>query len=91
MACIAARIPRCNATSVNPGTGQRDVNVVKGLRAAYGHYDMGVYAEVVSGGRVAVSQIVTPPGSPRPRSKIAHWLRFFGFVARGVPNALRRR
>jgi uncharacterized protein YcbX len=88
---IPARIPRCNATSVNPDSGARDVNVVKGLRAAYGHYDMGVYAEVVRGGRVAVADAVAPPGAPRSRSGLAHWMRFFGFIARGVPSALRRR
>ena len=26
-----ARIPRCNATTVNPSTGERDVNVMKGI------------------------------------------------------------
>lgn len=88
---IPARIPRCAATGVDPETGERDLNVVKGLRAAYGHYDMGVYAEVVHGGHIAVGDVVTPPDDPRPRSRLGHWLRFFGFVARGAPNALRRR
>lgn len=88
---IPARIPRCNATSVNPDTGERDVNVVKGLRAAYGHYDMGVYAEVVRGGHVTVGDAVTPPGAPQSRSGLGHWLRFFGFLARGAPNVLWRR
>lgn len=88
---IPACIPRCAATSVNPETGERDVNVVKGLRAAYGHYDMAVYAEVVRGGRVAVGDVVTPPVEPQGRSRVGHWLRFLGFLARGVPSALRRR
>lgn len=88
---VPARIPRCNATSVSPDTGERDLNVVKGLIAAYGHYDMGIYAEVVGGGRVAVGDIVTPPAAAQPRSRLAHWLRFFGFIARSVPIALRRR
>jgi hypothetical protein len=88
---IPSRIPRCAATGVSPETGVRDLNVVKALRAAYGHYDMGVYAEVVRGGRVAVGDVVTPPGAPRRRSWIGHWLRFLGFLARGAPMALRRR
>jgi uncharacterized protein YcbX len=88
---VPARIPRCAATSVDPDSGERDVNVVKGLRAAYGHYDMGVYAEVVRGGRVAVADVVTPPDDPQRRSGVAHWLRFFGFLARGTPIVLRRR
>lgn len=87
---IPARIPRCAATGVDPSTGVRDVNVVKGLRAAFGHYDMGVYAEVVRGGRIGVGDAVIPPDAPRAHSWAGHWLRFFGFLARGAPNALRR-
>src|SRR5262249_43997046 len=58
---VAARIPRCAATAVNPATGERDVNVVKGLRAQYGHHDMGVYAEVKRGGCMRVGDAVVPP------------------------------
>lgn len=86
---IPARIPRCAATSVDPETGERTVNVVKGLRAAYGHYDMGVYAEVIHGGRVAIGDTVVVPDAPRPRSRIGHWLRFFAFLARSAPEVLR--
>lgn len=88
---IPARIPRCAATSVNPDSGERDVNVVRGLRAAYGHYDMGVYAEIVRGGRVARGDVVTPPVAPQRTSGLGHWLRFFGFLARGAPNVFHRR
>ncbi len=88
---IAARIPRCAATGVNPETGVRDRNVVKGLRAAYGHYDMGVYAEVVRGGRIAVGDAVRPPARARPRSWLGHWLRFLKFLAESAPIVLRRR
>ena len=87
---IPARIPRCAATGVDPRTGERDMNVVKALRAAYGHYDMGIYAEVVHGGRVSVGDVVIPPEEPRPRSWAGHWLRFLAFLARGAPSALRR-
>lgn len=87
---IPSRIPRCAATSVDPQTGERDMNIVKGLRAAFGHYDMGVYAEVVRGGRVGVGDVVIPPDAPRPRSWAGHWLRFLAFLARGAPTALRR-
>jgi uncharacterized protein YcbX len=88
---IPARIPRCAATAVDPATGVRDVNVVKGLRAAYGHYDMGVYAEVTRGGRLTLGDEVTPPGDPRSRSRLGHWLRFFAFLARSAAIVLRRR
>src|SRR5262245_25020794 len=87
---VPARIPRCNATAVNPATGERDVNVVKGLRAQYGHYDMGVYAEVRRGGRMRVGDTVDPPLDPTARSRAGHWFRFFGFLARGARVLLRR-
>jgi uncharacterized protein YcbX len=87
---IPARIPRCAATAANPESGERDVNVVQALRQRYGHYDMGVYAEVVGEGRVAVGDLVMPPAAPRARSRLGHWLRFLTFVARGAPAALRR-
>jgi uncharacterized protein YcbX len=87
---IPTRIPRCTATAVNPATGARDVNVVRGLRAAFGHYDMGVYAEVVRGGTITVGDELTPPDAPQSRSWAGHWLRFFGFVARGAPDVFRR-
>jgi uncharacterized protein YcbX len=86
---IPARIPRCNATAVNPETGERDLNIVKALRAAYSHYDMGVYAEVRGDGRIQVGDVVTPPSSLQPRSRVAHSLRFFRFLARSVPTVLR--
>jgi uncharacterized protein YcbX len=88
---IPARIPRCAATAVDPETGERTVNVVKGLRAAYGHYDMGVYAEVIHSGRVTIGDTVVVPDAPRPHSRLSHWLRFFAFLARSAPIVLRRR
>jgi uncharacterized protein YcbX len=47
-------IPRCPATEVNPETGERDANPVRELRNLYGHVNLGIYAEVVEGGRFAV-------------------------------------
>jgi uncharacterized protein YcbX len=88
---VPSRIPRCAATSVDPATGTRDVNVVKGLRAAYGHYDMGVYAEVLTAGRVQRGDVVRPPDGARPRSWLGHWMRFLGFLARSAPIVLSRR
>jgi hypothetical protein len=60
-----ARIPRCAATSVNPETAERDVTVPKALKQHFGHVDMGVYAEVVRAGRVAVGDGVVPPADAR--------------------------
>lgn len=67
-----ARIPRCAATSVNPASGERDVTVPKALKQHFGHVDMGVYAEVVRGGRITTGEAVAPPADTRPGS--AAWL-----------------
>jgi len=39
---------------VNPDTAERDAKPPRALREHYGHADLGVYAEVLDGGRVAV-------------------------------------
>lgn len=51
---ILKRTERCAAVNVNPDTAKRDLNVVKGLMAACGHTDCGVYGRVVRSGRVRV-------------------------------------
>jgi uncharacterized protein YcbX len=55
---VVKRIPRCPATEVNPETAERDAKPVAELRAAFGHPDLGIYAEVVEGGRVAVGDAI---------------------------------
>lgn len=45
---------RCAATGVEPGTGIRNMDVVQALHKNFGHNDCGVYARVISGGRVAL-------------------------------------
>ncbi|MEE9196415.1 MAG: MOSC domain-containing protein [Alphaproteobacteria bacterium] len=56
---ITARIGRCAATSVNPVTAARDMNVVKALQRGFGHIDMGVYAKVIGGGEIATGDRIT--------------------------------
>lgn len=51
---VVKRIVRCPATEVNPATGERDANPPRFLRDHFGHLDLGVYAEVIDGGRIAV-------------------------------------
>ena len=51
---VVKRIQRCAATNVDPVTGFRDLAIPETIDAAHGHRDCGVYAEVVSGGRLAV-------------------------------------
>lgn len=48
------RIVRCPATEVNPDTGERDAHPPRVLREHFGHADLGVQAEVLEGGRIAV-------------------------------------
>ena len=48
------RIVRCPATEVNPDTAERDARPPRTLREHFGHADLGVQAEVLEGGRVAL-------------------------------------
>jgi uncharacterized protein YcbX len=49
---IVSRTQRCAATTVNLGTGQRDISIPTLLERHYGHRDMGVYCEVLEGGEI---------------------------------------
>jgi uncharacterized protein YcbX len=51
---VTKPITRCAATEVNPATAERDCNPVDELRSLYGHINLGVHAEVVEGGTIAV-------------------------------------
>lgn len=51
-------IGRCRATGANPETGEQDVDTMGALEAHYGHTDFGVFARVISGGRIAVDDEV---------------------------------
>lgn len=55
---IEEPIGRCRATGANPVTGQQDADTMSALEAGYGHTDFGVFARVVSAGRVAVGDEV---------------------------------
>ena len=51
---ILSKIRRCPATSVNPATAERDINVPQTLQRGFGHIHMGIYAEVLNDGRISV-------------------------------------
>ncbi|WP_262298865.1 MOSC domain-containing protein [Microvirga sesbaniae] len=53
---VTKRIERCAATNVDPDTGIRDLEIPKSLMKAYGHFDCGIYAEVVDGGTLEVGE-----------------------------------
>jgi uncharacterized protein YcbX len=61
---VVKRIERCAATTVNPETAVRDLEVPKALRRHYGHTDMGVYAKVIAGGDVASADTLTVQQNP---------------------------
>ncbi|MBA1154882.1 MOSC domain-containing protein [Microvirga sp. Marseille-Q2068] len=53
---VTKRIERCAATNVDPQTGIRDLQIPKSLMAAYGHFDCGIYAEVLDGGTLEIGE-----------------------------------
>lgn len=59
-ATVIEPIVRCAATTVNPDTAERDVNIPKALMSGFGHDECGVYLEVLAGGEIAVGDPVVP-------------------------------
>jgi len=51
---VIAPITRCAATEVNPASAERDIKMVTELMRHYGHNIMGIYAEVIGAGDIAV-------------------------------------
>jgi uncharacterized protein len=51
---VISPITRCAATQVNPASAERDLDIVAALGRAFAHTNMGVYAEVIAGGEIAV-------------------------------------
>ena len=51
---VVSPITRCAATKVNPATAQRDLHIPAALDRNFGHINMGIYAEVLSGGEIAI-------------------------------------
>ncbi len=58
---VFKRTQRCDATNVDPATAKRDMAVPATLSRNYGHTDLGVYAMVRTGGRIASGDVVTLP------------------------------
>jgi uncharacterized protein len=53
-------IGRCRATGANPETGTQDADTMGALEGHYGHTDFGVFARVITGGKVALGDGVRP-------------------------------
>lgn len=50
---VHKRIDRCAATTVNPATAERDLQIPRLLQQGFGHIDCGVYAEILNAGEIA--------------------------------------
>ena len=55
---VLKRTQRCAATEVNLVTAERDLKVPYLLRKHFRHMDMGIYAEVIAGGRIRSGDIL---------------------------------
>ena len=55
---VTDHIGRCDATSADTDTGQKDLDMVATLENLYGHHDFGILAEVVTGGEIAIGDAV---------------------------------
>jgi len=60
---VMKRIVRCAAVNVDPTTAARDLNIPHTLMRRFGHADCGIYAEVLTGGRVALGDAIAAEGS----------------------------
>jgi uncharacterized protein len=60
---VVKRIVRCAAVNVDPDSAARDLDIPHALMRRFGHADCGVYAEVVTGGAMAVGDQVTVSSS----------------------------
>ncbi|MFQ5774854.1 MAG: MOSC domain-containing protein [Kiloniellaceae bacterium] len=58
---VAEPIERCAATNVNPTTAERDLNLPLALQRGFAHANMGVYAEVLTGGEFRRGDTLTAP------------------------------
>jgi uncharacterized protein YcbX len=55
---VVKRIVRCAAVNVDPDTAERDLAIPQALQRRLGHGDCGIYAEVVTGGSIAVGDAI---------------------------------
>src|SRR5262245_28902254 len=55
---VVKRIVRCAAINVDPDTAERDLAIPQALQRRLGHGDCGIYAEVITGGTIAVGNTI---------------------------------
>lgn len=56
---VTDQIGRCQATSADTRTGERDLDMIETLERLYGATNFGIYAEVVTGGDIAAGDGVS--------------------------------
>ena len=56
---VAERITRCAATSVNPETAVRDINLPRLLASAFTHEDFGVYVSALNDTHIETGQTIS--------------------------------
>ena len=56
---VMRRIPRCAATQVDPTTGMRDLDIPAALMRHLGHVDCGIYAGVLTSGKLAEGETLS--------------------------------
>ena len=59
---VVKRTKRCPATDVNPDTAARDMNLPAEIRRHFGHFDMGIYAEVETSGEARLGDALSLSG-----------------------------
>jgi uncharacterized protein YcbX len=55
---VTKRTVRCAATEVNPQTAERDADPIAELKAAWGHAELGIHAEVIESGTIATGDAI---------------------------------
>ncbi len=94
---VRERTDRCAATNVDPATGVRDMDIPALLMRRWRHVAVGIYAEVVAGGDLAVGDAVASPatGNVTPHTKKSRGeprlLMISKLTRRSVPRVLDRR
>jgi uncharacterized protein YcbX len=57
---VVLRTQRCPATSVNPATAIRDLDVPAAIEQHFGHRDLGIYVELDAGGPLRTGDMLAP-------------------------------
>jgi uncharacterized protein len=55
---VVKTITRCAATNVDPETAARDLDIPEAILRRFGHNECGIYAEVITGGEIAVGDTI---------------------------------